>query len=139
MNLNKAMIIGNLTREPELKSTQTGKTVASFGVATNMVWNDQQGNKQEKAEFHNITVWGKLADVCGKYLNKGSKVYLEGRLQTNEWIGEDKVKRYKTEIIAENMIMLDSKPNTQNTPENSTTSTTEPVGESEPLLSEPPF
>jgi single-strand DNA-binding protein len=107
MNLNKVMIIGNLTRDPELRSTPNGTNVVSFSVATNYVWKDQAGQKQEKAEFHNIVAWRKLADICGQYLRKGSKVYLEGRLQTRDWEGQDGVKRYRTEIIADNMIMLD--------------------------------
>lgn len=107
MNLNKAMIIGNLTRDPEVRTTPQGTSVASFSVATNFVWNDQSGQKQEKAEYHNIVAWRKLADIIGQYLKKGSKVFIEGRLQTREWTGQDGVKRYRTEIIAENMIMLD--------------------------------
>jgi len=107
MNLNKVMIIGNLTRDPEVRNTPNGTNVASFSVATNFVWKDQNGQKQEKAEFHNIVAWRKLADICSQYLRKGSKVYLEGRLQTRDWDGQDGVKRYRTEIIAENMIMLD--------------------------------
>ncbi len=107
MNLNKAMIIGNLTRDPEIKSTPSGQTVASFSVATNFIWKDQSGQKQERAEFHNIVAWRKLADICGQYLHKGSKIYLEGRMQTRDWVGQDSVKRYRTEIVAENMIMLD--------------------------------
>jgi single-strand DNA-binding protein len=107
MYLNKAMVIGNLTRDPEMRTTPSGLTVASFSVATNFVWNDQSGQKQEKAEFHNIVAWRKLAEICGQYLKKGSKVYIEGRLQTRDWQGQDGVKRYRTEIIAENMIMLD--------------------------------
>lgn len=107
MNLNRAMIIGNLTRDPELKTTATGKTVASFGVATNHSWTDQSGQKQEKAEFHNIVAWGKLAEICGQFLGKGRKVYVEGRLQTREWEGQDGQKRNRTEIVADNMIMLD--------------------------------
>lgn len=107
MNLNKAMIIGNLTRDPEVRSTSSGATVTNFAVATNLVWTDQQGQRQEKAEFHNVVAWRKLGEICGQYLKKGSKVYVEGRLQTNEWTGNDGVKRYKTEIVAENMIMLD--------------------------------
>ncbi|MFA5184503.1 MAG: single-stranded DNA-binding protein [Patescibacteria group bacterium] len=109
MNLNKAMIIGNLTRDPELRNTATGQNVASFSVATNLVWTDQSGQQQKKTEFHNIIAWRKLAEICAKYLHKGSKVYLEGRLQTTDWTGQDGVKRYKTEIVAENMIMLDNK------------------------------
>lgn len=109
MNLNKAMIIGNLTRDPELRNTASGQSVVSFSVATNMVWTDQSGQQQKKTEFHNITAWRKLAEICAKYLHKGSKVYLEGRLQTTDWTGQDGVKRYRTEIVAENMIMLDTK------------------------------
>jgi len=107
MNLNKAMIIGNLTRDPEVKTTPQGTSVASFSVATNFVWKDQSGQKQEKAEYHNIVAWRKLADIIGQYLKKGSKVYIEGRLQTRDWTGQDGVKRYRTEIVADNMIMLD--------------------------------
>ncbi len=107
MNLNKAMIIGNLTRDPEVKTTPSGQNVATFSVATNRVWTNAQGQKQEAVEYHNIVAWGKLAEICGQYLNKGKKVYVEGRLQTRDWQGQDGVKRYKTEIVIENMIMLD--------------------------------
>jgi single-strand DNA-binding protein len=107
MNLNKAMIIGNLTRDPEIKNTPSGQTVATFSIATNFVWMNQAGQKQEKVEFHNIVAWRRLAEICGQYLRKGAKVFIEGRLQTRDWVGQDGVKRYRTEIIAENMIMLD--------------------------------
>lgn len=107
MNLNKVMIIGNLTRDPEIKTTPTGAQVGSFSVATSQVWTDQNGQKQERTEFHNIVVWRKLAEIVGQYLHKGSKVYVEGRLQTRDWTGQDGVKRYRTEIIADNLIMLD--------------------------------
>lgn len=116
MNLNKAMIIGNLTRDPEIKTTPGGLSVATFSVATSLKWTDNNGQKMEKAEFHNIVAWRKLADVCGQYLHKGSKIYIEGRLQTRDWTGQDGIKRYRTEIIAENLIMLSpaqSKPNTE--------------------------
>ncbi len=103
------MIIGNLTRDPELRNTPSGQSVASFSVATNLVWTDQSGQQQKKTEFHNIIAWRKLAEICSKYLHKGSKVYIEGRLQTTDWTGQDGVKRYRTEIVAENMIMLDAK------------------------------
>lgn len=101
------MIIGNLTRDPEIRTTPTGQTVASFAVATNFIWTDQSGQKRDKAEYHNVVAWRRLAEICGQYLKKGSKIYLEGRLQTRDWVGQDGVKRYRTEIIAENMIMLD--------------------------------
>lgn len=107
MNLNKAMIIGNLTRDPELRSTPSGQNVASFSVATSLTWTDNAGQQQKKTEFHNIVAWRKLADICGQYLKKGSKVYVEGRLQTTDWTGQDGVKKYRTEIVLENMIMLD--------------------------------
>ena len=109
MNLNKAMIIGNLTRDPEAKTTPAGQTVTSFGVATNLIWTDANGEKQERVEFHNVVAWRKLAEICAQYLHKGSKVYIEGRLQTRDWEGQDGVKRYRTEIVTDNMIMLDSK------------------------------
>jgi len=109
MNLNKAMIIGNLTRDPELRNTPSGQSVVSFSVATNLIWTDQSGQQQKKTEFHNIVAWRKLADICAKYLKKGAKVYIEGRLQTTDWTGQDSVKRYRTEIVADNMIMLDGR------------------------------
>lgn len=115
MNLNKAMIIGNLTRDPEVRNTPSGQSVASFSIATNQVWNDQAGQKQERVEYHNIVVWRKLAEICGQYLRKGSKVYIEGRLQTRDWTGQDGVKRSRTEIIGENMIMLDKISNREST------------------------
>ncbi|HPV70796.1 MAG TPA: single-stranded DNA-binding protein [Candidatus Magasanikbacteria bacterium] len=111
MNLNRAMVIGNLTRDPEIKTTPTGKTVARLGVATSNVWVNDAGVKQEDVEFHNIVVWGKLAEICGQYLAKGRKIYVEGRLKTRDWVGQDGVKRNRTEIIAENLIMLDRAPN----------------------------
>ena len=108
MNLNRAMIIGNLTRDPEVRMTPTGQNVAQLGVATNRSWvNKTTGQKQEEVEYHNVVVWGKLAEICGQYLGKGRKVYVEGRLKTREWVGQDGVKRVKTEIIADNVIMLD--------------------------------
>lgn len=100
------MIIGNLTRDPELKQIPSGQSVCSFGVATSRQWKDAAGQKQEQTEFHNIVAWGKLAEICGQYLTKGKKVYVDGRLQTRDWEGQDGVKRYRTEIVCENMIML---------------------------------
>ncbi len=110
MNLNRAMIIGNLTRDPEVRTTPGGQTVANFSVATSYFWKDNSGTRQEKTEYHNIVAWGKLAEIVQQYLGKGRKVYVEGRLQTRDWEGQDGVKRYRTEIIAENMIMLDRAP-----------------------------
>lgn len=107
MNLNKAMVIGNVVRDPEMRTTPSGQNVTSFSVATNLVWNDQSGQKQEKVEYHNIVAWRRLAEIAGQYLKKGSKVYIEGRIQTRSWDDPNGVKRYRTEIITENMIMLD--------------------------------
>jgi single-strand DNA-binding protein len=110
MNLNKAIIIGNLTQNPEVrKIPTTGTSVANFGVATNRVWTNPQGVKQEQAEFHNIVAFGRLADIVGQYLAKGRLCMVEGRLQTKNWVDNAGVKHWKTEIIAEN-IQLGPKP-----------------------------
>lgn len=106
MDLNRVTILGRLTRDPEIRSTTTGKTVASMGVATGRVWKDQAGLKQEKTEFHSCVLWGRLGEIAGQYLTKGRQVYVEGRLETRDWTGQDGVKRYRTEIIVENLIML---------------------------------
>ena len=111
MDLNKVMIIGRLTRDPEARKTPNGQSVVSFSVATNRVWKDQTGNKQEKVEYHNIVAWRKLADIIQKYVKKGSKIYIEGRLETRSWEDQTGAKKYRTEIIADNMIMLDAKGN----------------------------
>lgn len=108
-SLNKAMIIGNLTRDPEIRNTPSGQTVASFSVATNLTWTDQAGQQQSKTEFHNVIAWRKLGEICGQYLSKGTKVYIEGRLQTSEWNGQDGNKRQRTEIVADSMIILTPK------------------------------
>ena len=108
MDLNRATILGRLTRDPEVRTTPNGRSVASLAIATNRVWmNQNTGTKEEKVEFHNCVLWGKLAEIAGQYLSKGRRVYVEGRLETRDWTGQDGVKRYRTEIIVENMIMLD--------------------------------
>jgi len=105
MDLNKVMILGNLTRDPESKTTPSGQTVTNFGIATNRFFVDQSNQKQQKVEFHNVVAWGKLGDICAQYLKKGQLVFIEGRLETRSWEGQDGVKRFKTEIIANNMQM----------------------------------
>jgi single-strand DNA-binding protein len=100
MYLNKAMIYGNLTRDPELKALPSGMNVCSFSLATNRVYNDRDGNRQEAADYHNIVVFGKQADNCAKYLTKGSATYVEGRLQTRSW-DKDGAKQYRTEVVAD--------------------------------------
>lgn len=115
-SVNKAIVLGNLTADPETRQTQTGSQVATFSVATNRSWKDKNGNKVDEAEYHNIVAWGKLAEICAQYLRRGKKVYIEGRLQTQGWEGQDGVKRYKTQIIAEQMVMLsrDGQPSQEN-------------------------
>ena len=101
MYLNKALIIGNLTRDPELKSLPSGTQVASFGVATNRVYKDKDGNKQEQTDYHNIVVFGRQAETTAQYLKKGSMALIEGRIQTRSWDADDGTKRYRTEIVAD--------------------------------------
>lgn len=110
MDLNKVMIIGRLTRDPELRVIGNGTNVCQMGVATGYAYTNQQtGQKVEQTEFHNVVLWRKLGEVAAQYLKKGSKVFIEGRLQTRSWDAQDGSKKSRTEIIADNMIMLDSK------------------------------
>ncbi|MEX0895934.1 MAG: single-stranded DNA-binding protein [Patescibacteria group bacterium] len=108
-SLNKVQLIGNLTRDPNLRYTGNNTAVCSFGLATNRTWTPADGGeKQERVEFHNIVAWAKLADICGQLLHKGDKVYAEGRLQTRDWKAEDGQERRTTEVVIENMILLRS-------------------------------
>lgn len=107
MDLNKVMIIGRLTRDPETRTTPSGVTVCQIGVATSYVYTNQQtGQKVEQTEFHNVVLWRKLGEIAQQYLKKGTQVFIEGRLQTRSWQGQDGQKRNRTEIVADNMIML---------------------------------
>jgi single-strand DNA-binding protein len=106
MDLNKVMLIGRLTRDPEVRTTPQGTSVCTFSVATGLKWKDKAGQLQEKTEFNNIVAWRRLAEICGQYLHKGRQVYVEGRLQTRSWQDQNGVTKYRTEIVAENMIML---------------------------------
>jgi single-strand DNA-binding protein len=101
MYLNKAFIIGNLTRDPELKALPSGTKVCSFGVATNRSYKDKEGTRQDSTEFHNVVAFAKLGELVAQYMKKGSQVYVEGRLQTRSWDGKDGEKKYRTEIIAD--------------------------------------
>ncbi len=103
MNLNKVIIAGRMTKDPEQRSLENGNAVASFGVATNRYFTDSSGEKQERVEFHNVVLFGKTAEIAGKYLKKGSLVLIEGRLQTRSWEGKDGVKRYSTEIVGDTL------------------------------------
>ncbi len=146
MSLNRAQIIGNLTRDPELRNTTSGQSVTNFTVATSSQWNDQSGQKQERSEVHSVVAWGKLAEICSQDLAKGRKVYVDGRLQTREWETQDGQKRQRTEIVAENMIILDRPPagGSNPVPKIATTSDTLPpvdqgMGEQEIRIEDIPF
>jgi single-strand DNA-binding protein len=108
-SLNKVMLIGNLTRDPELRYTPQGTAVCTFGVATNRQWTTESGEKKEDAEFHRVVAWNKLAEICSQLLKKGRKVYVEGRLQTRSWTGQDGTQRTSTEIVFSDMVILDSR------------------------------
>lgn len=120
-SLNRATIIGNATRDPELRTTPNGRSVTGFAVATNRRWTDREsGETKEEVQFHEIVVWGKMAEIAAQYIHKGNKVYIEGRLQTRTWEGQDGARREKTEIVAENFIFLTPKgsASSDNTAEN---------------------
>jgi len=108
-SLNRVQLIGNLTRDPELRYTPSGTAVCSFSIATNRNWTTDQGEKKEEVEFHRIVAWNKLAELCSQFLLKGRKVYVEGRLQTRNWNAQDGTQKQTTEIIISDMILLDSK------------------------------
>ena len=108
--VNKAVILGNVGNDPELRFMSNGKAVANFNVATSEQWKDQQGQKQERTEWHRMVAYDKLAEIIGQYVKKGSKLYLEGKLQTREWTDQQGQKKYTTEIIVSEMQMLDGKP-----------------------------
>lgn len=109
-SLNRSTILGNVTRDPESRTTGSGQGVVSFSVATSRRWKDQtSGELKEATEFHNVVAWGRLAQTVGSYCHKGSKVYVEGRLQTRSWDNPEGKKQYRTEIVADNVILLDSK------------------------------
>ncbi len=112
-SLNKVQLIGNLGKDPELKYTSAGVAVATFSIATSDSWKDQEGNQQERTEWHNIVAWRKLAEICGEWLKKGKRIYIEGKLQTRSY-EKDGVKKYITEIVADQMIMLDGAPRSTN-------------------------
>jgi len=107
--VNKVILVGNLGKDPEVRYTPSGQAVANFTIATNENWTDKQGQKQERTEWHRIVVWGKTAELCGEYLSKGRQVYIEGRLQTRTWDGPDGQKRSRVEVLAQQMVMLDSR------------------------------
>jgi single-strand DNA-binding protein len=109
-SINKVILVGNLTRDPELRHTSNKKPVCVIGLATNRNWTDERGEKHEEPEYHRLVAWDKLAETCHQYLRKGRKIYAEGRLQTRSYTGEDGIEKHATEIVLERMEMLDSMP-----------------------------
>ncbi len=105
-SVNKAIVLGNLGKDPEVRYTQSGQAVANFTLATNEQWTDKQGQRQDRTEWHRIVAWGKTAELCGEYLSKGRQVYIEGRLQTREWTDKENKKNYTTEIVADRVVFL---------------------------------
>jgi single-strand DNA-binding protein len=103
MNVNKVILVGRLTRDVEIRNTATGQTVASISLATNRFWKDKSGARQDQTEFHNIVLWGRLAEIAGQYLSKGQEAYFEGRLQTRKYTAKDGTEKRTTEVVAENM------------------------------------
>jgi single-strand DNA-binding protein len=109
-SVNKVIIVGNLTRDPELKETQGGQAIATFGVATNREWGNGEGERKSSVEFHEVVAWARRAEVCHQILKKGNLVYIEGYLKTRSWDGEDGKKRFRTEIVIEDIIKLEKRP-----------------------------
>jgi single-strand DNA-binding protein len=103
MNVNKAILVGRLTRDPDMRTTTSGQSVATLSMATNNFWTDKSGTKQEKTEFHNVVLWGRLAEIAGQYLTKGQECFVEGRLQTREYTAKDGTQKKITEIVGETM------------------------------------
>lgn len=111
--VNKVILVGNLGQDPEIRYMQSGKAVANLSMATSETWKDQQGQQQEKTEWHRVIAFDKLAEIIGEYVKKGSKIYCEGKLQTRKWTDQQGVERYSTEVVISEMQMLDSKPQGQ--------------------------
>jgi single-strand DNA-binding protein len=109
-SVNKVILLGNLTRDPELRYTEHSKAVCVFGLATNRSWTTETGEKREEPEYHRLVAWDKLAELCDKYLRKGRKVYVEGRLQSRSYTGQDGSEKFATEIVIDDLVMLDPMP-----------------------------
>lgn len=139
MNLNKVILIGRLVRDPEMRSTSTGQSVCNFSIATSRFWTNRETNeKQEKTEFHNIVAWAKQAEIITQYLNKGSLILIEGRLETRSWQDSDGNKRYRTEVIAER-IQLGPKSSGGTTPDSLSSEEKEVSQEKIPIIEEDSF
>lgn len=109
-SVNKVILIGNLTRDPEMRQTPNGQQVCTFGIATNRQWVAKDGGKHNSAEFHELVAWARLAEICGSYLKKGKLIYIEGYLKTRAWDTPEGIRRHKTEVIIQDMIMLEKRP-----------------------------
>lgn len=133
-SLNKVLLIGNLTRDPEIRYTPSGAAVCTFGLATNRGWTTQTGEAKEETEFHRIVAWNKLAELCGQLLTKGRKVYVEGRLTTRTWTGQDGQQRTTVEVVIEDMLILDSKKGSEGSAEASPVAV--PISKTPPVKAE---
>jgi single-strand DNA-binding protein len=128
-SVNKVILLGNVTRDPELKATTNGQSVATFGLATNRVWRDQSGEKQSLPEFHNVVAWGGLAEFCAQYVKKGKPLYIEGYLNTRSWEGAEGTKIFRTEIVIDDVVLLGPREGADHHEE---------VTEAEPVMDEVP-
>lgn len=133
MNVNKAILVGRLTRDPELRTTQTGQSVTTFGLATGRTWTDKNGQKQEKTEFHNIVLWGRLAEIASQYLTKGQETYIEGRLQNRTYTAKDGTEKRITEIVGEIMQMGSRPRGAEHQPKNSAPAATQSAAPTEEI------
>lgn len=134
-SINKVILIGNITRDPEIKKTTSGQSIVTFGLATNREWVTSKGEKQSLAEYHNLVAWGKLAEICDQYLKKGKLIYVEGYLKTRSWDSPEGVKIFKTEVVIYDMIMLEKRPQDVDSPSdfvpdgNNTTNVFDPLAD----------
>jgi single-strand DNA-binding protein len=135
-SVNKVIIVGNLTRDPEMKQTPNGQSITTFGIATNREWVTQEGDRKQSAEFHECVAWAKLAEICEKYLKKSKLVYVEGYLKTRSWDTEEGVRKFKTEIVVEDMIMLNKREDSDG--EYASKSEDKPAAEEKPAEEETP-
>ncbi|MBI4235321.1 single-stranded DNA-binding protein [Candidatus Peregrinibacteria bacterium] len=115
-SVNKVIIIGNLTRDPEMRQTPNGQNVTTFGLATNRQWMTKEGEKKNSAEFHECVAWARLAEICAQYIKKGNLIYVEGYLKTRSWDSPEGIKKFKTEIVVQDMIILEKRKNGDETP-----------------------
>lgn len=136
--INKAIVVGRLGSDPEVKTTSGGHNVARLSVATSERWNNSEGQRQERTEWHRVVVWGKMAELCGRYLSKGRQIYVEGRLQTRSWEDQQGLKRYSTEIVARDIQFLGDATRSQDT-QGDRAHSSAPVGNGEVSASKPAF